>query len=150
MSLSWIWNMDVSRICPFFVISLSSNIKIRNCSIFWNLGDYFTEKTVYAIKLINVFLDTNYILASWVWRPCCLTPAIDEIHIIPEKYRQLDLTAWISVNDRKYGFHFRPKPNIWPEKYLALDRIPKPEPNVQIFVKIGGVLLQFDNRRPNI
>ena len=87
--------MDVSRICPFFVISLSSNIKIRNCSIFWNLGDYFTEKTVYAIKLINVFLDTNYILASWVWRPCCLTPAIDEIHIIPEKYRQLDLTAWI-------------------------------------------------------
>ena len=25
------------------------------------------------------------------------------------------------VNDRKYVFLFRPKPNIWPEKHLALD-----------------------------
>ena len=25
-----------------------------------------------------------------------------------------------SVNDRRYVFHFRPKPNIWPEKHLAL------------------------------
>ena len=40
-----------------------------------------------------------------------------------------------AVNDRKYVFHFRPNPNIWPEKYLALGQIPKPKPNVQIFVK---------------
>ena len=42
------------------------------------------------------------------------------------------------VNDRKYVFHFRPKPNIWPEKHLALGQIPKLKPNVPIFVKIGG------------
>ena len=64
-----------------------------------------------------------------------------------------NLTLWTSlstiqilktsrpVNDQKYVFHFRPKPNIWPEKHLALGRIPKPKPNVQIFVKIGGILL---------
>jgi hypothetical protein len=44
------------------------------------------------------------------------------------------------VNDRRYVFHFRPKPNIWPEKYLALGSIPKPKPNVKIYVKIGGTL----------
>ena len=44
------------------------------------------------------------------------------------------------MNDRKYVFHFRPKPNIWPEKHLALGRIPKPKPNVQIYIKIGGIL----------
>ena len=44
------------------------------------------------------------------------------------------------VNDRKYVFDFRPKPNIWPEKHLALGRIPKPKPNVQIYIKIGGIL----------
>ena len=49
--------------------------------------------------------------------------------------------AFPAVNDRKYVFHFRPKPNIWPEKHLALGRIPKPKPKVQIFVKIGGILL---------
>ena len=27
-----------------------------------------------------------------------------------------------SVNYRRYVFHFKPKPNIMPEKYLALDR----------------------------
>ena len=47
---------------------------------------------------------------------------------------------WKSVNDRKCVFHFRPKPNIWPEKHLALGRIPKPKPNVQIYIKIGGIL----------
>ena len=47
----------------------------------------------------------------------------------------------ITVNDRRYVFYFRPKPNIWPEKHLALGRIPKPKPNVQIYVKIGGILL---------
>ena len=26
----------------------------------------------------------------------------------------------IPVNDLKYVFHFRPKPNIWLEKHLAL------------------------------
>ena len=40
------------------------------------------------------------------------------------------------MNDRRYVFHFRPKPNIWPEKHLALGRIPKPKPNVQIYVNI--------------
>jgi hypothetical protein len=49
------------------------------------------------------------------------------------------LQTWRPVNDRRYGFHFRPKPNIWPEKNLALGRIPKP--NVQMYVKIGGILL---------
>ena len=43
-----------------------------------------------------------------------------------------------AVNDRKYVFHFRPKP----EKHLALGRIPKPK--VQIYVKIGGILLKFN------
>ena len=46
----------------------------------------------------------------------------------------------LAVNDRKCVFHFRPKPNIWPEKHLALGRIPKPKPNVQIYVKIGGFI----------
>ena len=46
-----------------------------------------------------------------------------------------------AVNDRKYVFHCRLKPNIWPEKHLALGRIPKPK--VQIYVKIGGILLKF-------
>ena len=49
-----------------------------------------------------------------------------------------------SVNDRNYVFHFRPKPNIWPEKHLALGRIPKPKPKVQIYVKVGGILLQLN------
>ena len=51
----------------------------------------------------------------------------------------LKLRRW--VNDRRYVFHFRPKPNIWPEKHLALGRIPKPKPNVQIYVKIGGLCI---------
>ena len=41
------------------------------------------------------------------------------------------------MNDRKYVFHFRPKP----EKHLAVSRIPKPK--VQIYVKTGGILLKF-------
>ena len=32
---------------------------------------------------------------------------------------------WHAVNDRKYVFHFRPKPNIWPEKHLALGVVHK-------------------------
>ena len=47
-----------------------------------------------------------------------------------------------SVNDRKYVFHFRPKPK--PEKHLALGRIPKPKPKVHIYVKMGGILLKFN------
>ena len=47
----------------------------------------------------------------------------------------------LPVNDRKYVFHFRPKPKL--EKHLALGRIPKPKPKVQIYVKIGGILLKF-------
>ena len=43
------------------------------------------------------------------------------------------------VNDRKYVFHFRPKPKPKLEKHLALGRIPKPKPKVQIYVKIGGI-----------
>ena len=46
-----------------------------------------------------------------------------------------------AVNDRKYVFHFRPKPKPKLEKHLALGRIPKPK--VQIYVKIGGILLKF-------
>ena len=48
------------------------------------------------------------------------------------------------VNDRKYVFHFRPKPK--PEKHLVLGRIPKPKPKpkVQRYVKIGGILLKFN------
>ena len=45
-----------------------------------------------------------------------------------------------ALNDRKYVFHFRPKPK--PEKHLALGRIPKLK--VQIYVKIGGILLKFN------
>ena len=40
----------------------------------------------------------------------------------------------LTVNDRKYVFHFRPKPKPKSEKHLALGRIPKPK------VKIQGVL----------
>ena len=47
-----------------------------------------------------------------------------------------------AVNDRKYVFHFRPKPKPKPEKHQALGRIPKPK--VQIYVKIGGILLKFN------
>ena len=50
----------------------------------------------------------------------------------------LTLTGLHSVTDQKCVFHFRLKPNIWPEKHLALGRIPKP--NVQIYIKIGGLL----------
>ena len=49
-----------------------------------------------------------------------------------------------SVNDRKYVFHFGPKPKPKLEKHLALGRIPKPKPKVQIYVKIGGILLKFN------
>ena len=51
-----------------------------------------------------------------------------------------------AVNDRKYVFHFRPKLKPKPEKYLALGRIPKPKPKpkVKIYVKIGGILLEFN------
>jgi hypothetical protein len=49
----------------------------------------------------------------------------------------------LTVNDRKYVFHFRPKPNIWLEKHLALGQIPKPKPKVQIY-KNTGDLLQFN------
>ena len=37
-----------------------------------------------------------------------------------------------AVNERRYVFHFRPKPNIWSEKHLALGRILKL--NVQTYV----------------
>ena len=50
----------------------------------------------------------------------------------------------LPVNDRKYVFHFRPKPKPKLEKHLALGRIPKPKPKVQIYVKIGGMLLKFN------
>ena len=40
------------------------------------------------------------------------------------------------MNDRKYVFHFRPKPKPKLEKHLALGRIPKPK--VQIYVKIAS------------
>ena len=53
-------------------------------------------------------------------------------------------TLMTAVNDRKCVFHFRPKPNIRPEKYLALGQIPKPKPKVQIYVKIGGIVLKFN------
>ena len=46
------------------------------------------------------------------------------------------------VNDRKYVFHFGPKPKPKPEKHLASGRIPKPK--VQTYVKIGGILLKFN------
>ena len=46
----------------------------------------------------------------------------------------------LTVNDRKYVFHFGPKPKL--EKHLALGRIPKPK--VQIYVKIGGILLKLN------
>ena len=49
-----------------------------------------------------------------------------------------------TVNDRKYVFHFRPKPKPKLEKHLALGRIPKPKPKVQIYIKIGGILLKFN------
>ena len=42
-----------------------------------------------------------------------------------------------AVNDQKYVFHFRPKPNIWSEKHLALGRIPKPKLKVQIYKNRG-------------
>ena len=46
------------------------------------------------------------------------------------------------MNDRKYVFHSRPKPKPKLRKHLALGRIPKPK--VQIYVKIGGILLKFN------
>ena len=36
----------------------------------------------------------------------------------------------LPVNDRKYVFHFRPKPKPKLEKHLALGRILKPKPKV--------------------
>ena len=45
-----------------------------------------------------------------------------------------------AVNDRKYVFHFRLKPNIWPEKHLALGRIPEdfgPIVNMYVFNAMG-------------
>ena len=36
-----------------------------------------------------------------------------------------------AVNDRKYVFHFRPKPKPKSEKHLALGQIPKLKPKVQ-------------------
>ena len=55
-------------------------------------------------------------------------------------HQYLQMVCMYSVNDRKYVFHFRPKPK--PEKHLTLSRIPKPK--VQIYVKIGGILLKFN------
>ena len=56
----------------------------------------------------------------------------------------LEVAVSFSVNDRKYVFHFRPKPKPKPEKHLALGRIPKPKLKVQIYLKIGGILLKFN------
>ena len=53
-------------------------------------------------------------------------------------------TAHLHSLGSKHIFHFRLKPSIWPEKHLALGRIPKPKPKVQIYVKIGGILLKFN------
>ena len=49
-----------------------------------------------------------------------------------------------AVNDRKYVFHFRPKPKPKSEKHLAFGRIPKPKPRVQMYVKKMGILLKFN------
>ena len=43
--------------------------------------------------------------------------------------------ASVTVNDRKYVFHFRPKPKS--ETHLAFGRIP-------MYVKKGGILLKFN------
>ena len=68
-------------------------------------------------------------------------------HLLKPKYTQSPLirtTAKLptlgAVNDRKYVFHFRPKPKS--EKHLAFGQIPKPR--VQIYVKKGGILLKFN------
>ena len=59
------------------------------------------------------------------------------------------------MNDRKYVFHFRPKPNIWPEKHLALGWILKLKPKVHIFANplncelqiiINWIILSFASR----
>ena len=52
----------------------------------------------------------------------------------------IQTSSSFAVNDRRYVFHFRPKLNIWPEKHLALGRIPKLKPKVQIYLKIGRIL----------
>ena len=53
------------------------------------------------------------------------------------------------MNDRRYVFHFRPKPKPKLEKHLALGRIPKPK--VQIYIKMGVIWLKFNvsNQRPD-
>ena len=56
--------------------------------------------------------------------------------------KQISPVFLVPVNDRKYVFHFRQKPKPKPDKHLALGQIPKPK--VQIYVKIGGILLKFN------
>ena len=56
----------------------------------------------------------------------------------------MEFMNYDAVNDRKYVFHFRPKPKPKSEKHLAFGRIPKPKPKVQIYVKKGEILLKFN------
>ena len=52
---------------------------------------------------------------------------VEKTHL-PDGDTVKTLVNYIPVNDRKYVFHFRPKPKL--EKHLALGRIPKPKPKV--------------------
>ena len=63
-------------------------------------------------------------------------------------------TFWVlSVNDRKYVFHFRPKPNIWPEKTSGLRPNTEAETESTNILKQGGFcyismfLISFFNNR---
>ena len=84
--------------------------------------------------------------------PYKVPSALNEMALFPfgfeDSRSQGPLEKWKehsrSVNDRKYVFHFRPKPKPKLEKHLALGQIPKPKPKVQIYVKIGGILLKFN------
>ena len=95
------------------------------------------------LTLVYTFRCQNYTLvSSGVERKPLVTL------FLPTKVGQIffskQKTLKLAVNDRKYVFHFRPKPKPKLEKHLALGRIPKPKPKVQIYVKIGGILLKFN------
>ena len=108
--------------------------------------DLYYRWSTYSIYNLHLIHSPKFILQFIL----LFSKSKSNLYLFKQKLGQFRILPklWVKflgpVNDRKYVFHFRPKPNIWPEKYLALGRIPKPKPKVQIFVKIGGILLKFN------
>ena len=107
-------------------------------------GKEFDEKFLDSKYVLKMYFKPSRKNENFVFLPDPILPVWLKILHLIELIIFKKMATLCAVNDRKYVFHFRPKPKPKLEKYLALGQIPKPKPKVQIYVKIGGILLKFN------